>query len=361
MIAALRQARDRFLGRGDAAVTVPPMDGALRPNRDLETAGVLTRLSRPDSLAVCGEALLATSGPALLRIDPTTGSATPEYAFTAPITAMAADRTGRLAVGLADGAVLIGRLDACAAMRPVDAAGLSCPVAMAFDGQGSLFVCQGSAFHSPQDWARDLMERRESGSVWKIAEGGTGADLIADAMAFPFGIVPFEDGVVVSESWRHRLVFIDARGRRRTLLDDLPGYPARLSASGDGYWLAVSAPRSQLIEFVLREPRFRERMLREIDPQHWLAPTRTSARSYLDPMQGGGMITHGQVKPWAPARSYGLVVRLDGAMQPVASHHSRADGRFHGVTDCVEMGGELIVASNGGDALLKLSAGSVAR
>ena len=39
------------------------------------------------------------------------------------------------------------------------------------------------------------------------------------------------------------------------MLDELPGYPARLSPAQDGgFWLAVFAGRTQLIEFVLREP-----------------------------------------------------------------------------------------------------------
>ena len=43
-------------------------------------------------------------------------------------------------------------------------------------------------------------------------------------------------------------------------------------------------------------------------------------------------------KPWAPSRSYGLVVRLDAAMRPVASFHSRANGHRHGVTSAIEVG-----------------------
>ena len=54
-------------------------------------------------------------------------------------------------------------------------------------------------------------------------------------------------------------------------------------------------------------------------------------------------------KPWSPSRSYGLVVRLDAAMQPVTSFHSRANGTRHGVTSAVETDGRVLVASKGGD------------
>jgi hypothetical protein len=77
-------------------------------------------------------------------------------------------------------------------------------------------------------------------------------------------------------------------------------------------------------------------------------------------MQGGGMVTQGQIKPWAPTRSYGLVVRLDAALRPVDSFHSRADGHFHGVTSCVETEHGLLVASKGDGAILALRAGASA-
>ena len=38
------------------------------------------------------------------------------------------------------------------------------------------------------------------------------------------------------------------------VLADLPAYPGGSALAGDGYWLALFAPRSQLVEFVLREP-----------------------------------------------------------------------------------------------------------
>ena len=59
-------------------------------------------------------------------------------------------------------------------------------------------------------------------------------------------------------------------------------------------------------------------------------------------------------KPWAPSRSYGLLARLDEALQPLFSLHSRADGARHGVTAAAEHGGRVFVAARGGDAVLAL-------
>ena len=96
------------------------------------------------------------------------------------------------------------------------------------------------------------------------------------------------------------------------MLDHLPVYPSRLSpASAGGFWLTAFAARTQLVEFVLRENAYRRRMMAEIDPEYWIAPKLKSGQSFLEPMQGAHIKTMGVVKPWAPPRSYGLVIRLD--------------------------------------------------
>ena len=88
-------------------------------------------------------------------------------------------------------------------------------------------------------------------------------------------------------------------------------------------------------------------MMSQIDPDYWLAPTLRGDRSYLEPSQAGGVKQLGIKKPWAPARSYGLVIRLDSNFQPVTSLHSRADGSRHGITSCVEHNGRLLMAVKG--------------
>ena len=174
-------------------------------------------------------------------------------------------------------------------------------------------------------------------------------------IAGPNGLLLHDGRIAVSEAWRHRLLDFPTRerGAPRVLLDDLPGYPGRLSSAPDGgAWLAVFAPRTQLVEFVLREDRYRHWMMQTIEPAHWIAPTLRAGRSYKEPMQGGAVKTLGIFKPWAPSRSYGLAVRLDGDFIPTTSLHSRADGKRHGVTSCLEIRGELIAACKGDDALV---------
>lgn len=50
LVSRFRNAMDALLGRGDHAVTVPPMDGALKPNNELERCGPLIQAGMPDNL-----------------------------------------------------------------------------------------------------------------------------------------------------------------------------------------------------------------------------------------------------------------------------------------------------------------------
>jgi hypothetical protein len=346
MMAALRARRDAFLGRGDAAVTIPAMDGPLRPNRRLDEGRVLRHAAAPDDLAVSGGDVLYSNGDAVFRLSPGAPEDQPVAVFDAAVTCLAADPGGALAAGLDDGRVLLRRGGGQTALQT----GGACPTALAFDGD-ALIVAHGSMAHPPSGWRRDLLERGATGSVWRAPLAGGAPERVADKLAWPAGVLARDGAVVVSESWRHRLLRI-AGAETTIVLDDLPGYPGRLSPAIGGAWLCVFAPRTQIVEFVLREPEYRRRMTEEIAEPFWIAPAFASGKSFLEPLQGGAVKHMATLNPWAPTRSYGLVARLDERLEPVASWHSRAGGAFHGVTAAVEHGGSLLVASRGGEAIV---------
>jgi hypothetical protein len=62
----------------------------------------------------------------------------------------------------------------------------------------------------------------------------------------------------------------------------------------------------------------------------------------------------GVIKPWAPPRSYGLVIRLNAQGTPLYSLHSRVDGVNHGVVSAVEANGALYVLAKGPGRVLRL-------
>ncbi|WP_027057817.1 hypothetical protein [Mesorhizobium loti] len=340
---------DMFRGK---AVTIPPLDGAFRPNTRLDDAPALVGLTEPDNLLVADGRLLASSGNAVYSI---AAGAEPKVVetFPSPITALALSPSGELTVSIESGKLLISGKEVS---LPAD---VSCITALAYAEDGTLWLANGSAQHAPSQWAADLMKKGASGSLWRRDAASGDFRKVAGDIAFPYGLHPIGGDVLVSESWRHQLVRFDgATGNRSTVLTHLPGYPARLSPSADGgAWLALFAPRNRLIEFVLQETHYRRDMIDQVPPAYWIAPSLASSRSFLEPLQCGGIRTMGIHKPWSPSRSYGLVVKLDQNIQPQFSLHSRANGTRHGICSVAEKDGRLFIASRGGNCVLAVDTG----
>jgi hypothetical protein len=70
VIALLKEVSDRLLGRGEAAITVPPMDGPLKPNHIIDNAEVVAELDDGNDLASDGETLWIAEGRHLSRLQP---------------------------------------------------------------------------------------------------------------------------------------------------------------------------------------------------------------------------------------------------------------------------------------------------
>jgi len=360
MMEALKRLYANFRGFDEAGSTVPMMDGPLKPNTALDESPVVVRMPGIDNLAATPAGLVCSQGAALMRLRNAGDGleAAEDRTFSSEITCLAADASGALAIGLDGQGIVIqgGRHDGLQ-IKDASGAALRSPSAALFLDPDTLVVANGSAEFMMADWKRDLMNRRATGSVWRIALGGKGeATPRARNLAFPYGLARGAGGaVLVSEAWRHRVVALDGGKAPRAVLSDLPAYPARMApAAGGGFWLALFAPRNQLIEFVLREEAYRRRMVSTIDPAYWIAPALSSGASFLEPIQGGARKKLNMLKPWSPSWSYGLVVRCDADMRPRTSFHSRADGSIHGVTALVEQDGALLVGAKGSGALVRL-------
>ncbi|MFL9500201.1 SMP-30/gluconolactonase/LRE family protein [Rhodopseudomonas palustris] len=360
MIGALKQFADQFLGRGDATITVPSFDGALKPNQRLEGAEVLLQCAAPEDLATDGTTLLLADGPRLIRLDGP--AATEVRVFEQPISALALKPGGELAVALGGREVRVYTDPAARDPAVVFiGGGLNAVNGLAAAPDGTLIATDGSANCGVDDWARDLMELGRSGRVWRLDPKAKSMQPLAKGLAYAFGACAAGDEVVVSESWRHRLVAIARNGAKRVLLRHLPVYPSRLSpAAGGGYWLTAFTARTLLVEFVLREPAYRRRMMAEVEPAYWVVPRLRSGQSFKEPMQGAHLKTMGVVKPWAPPRSYGLVIRLDANGVPLFSLHSRVDGENHGIVTAVEHKGNLVMIAKGPGRVLRLPLAEVA-
>jgi hypothetical protein len=354
MMAALKDFADRLLGRGDATITVPSFDGALKPNQILEKAETLAQLESPEDLATDGKALYAADGPVIRHLDG--AIATELRRFDRNITALCCLPDGGLAVAL-DGRevqVFVTPLAAAPSATITDPS-MTAINALSPGPAGTLLATDGSSTRPYGQGAHDLMERGRSGRVLAIDIASRGVRTIASKSHYAFGACAAGDNILFSESWRHRVVAIAPDGSQRPVLDNLPVYPSRLSpAASGGFWLTAFTARTQLVEFVLRENAYRRRMMAEIDPQYWIAPKLKSGQSFLEPMQGAHLKTMGVVKPWAPPRSYGLVIRLNADGTPLYALHSRVDGVNHGIVAAVELGGALYAIAKGPGRLLRV-------
>lgn len=343
MIAPVIRLIDGFFGRGEAAVTVPPLDGAMLPNRALDEAVVRLPVADADCLASASGRLYLSAGCEVLAEQD--GGFVAHRRFDTTVAALASF-AGGLAVALDDGTLHVegGRFGGAR----IDT-GLRCITAIAAEGE-AILVANGSEHHGPAAWQRDLLERGASGSLCRVAVGVGAPERIAAGLAWPAGVTVDDGGVAVAEAWRHRIT----RPGGPTLHGDLPGYPGRLAPGSAGYWLAMFAPRSQLVEFVLREPAFRRRMVAEVPEPYWIAPKLRAGRSFYESLQGGGVKQLGILKPWAPTMSAGFCVRLDRDFQPRASLQSRADGATHGVTSAIEHDGALWAAARGDGVVVRI-------
>ncbi len=329
---------DFFRGK---AITIPTMDGALKPNTALDQATLVAAAEAPDNLAMLDGALVYSSGKGIWRIEPNEQV----MSFAADISAVASEGKN-FAVALDDGSIILDG-------KPI--AHFKCPTALAFH-DGALLVCNGSKDFRPSEWVIDLMHRNATGSVWRFDLNGGGQRELASGLGFASGIVVdrLRDRLVISESWRHRLLAIPSKGGSPSeVIARLPAYPSRMCRAGNGYLLCLFAPLNRLVEFVLQEPDYRADMMREIESRFWIAPTLTPAASFLEPLQNGGVRSMGIHKPWSPSRSYGLIALLDENFQPVTSYHSRANGRFHGMTSAILANDEIYATSKGGHHVIR--------
>ncbi len=370
MIDMMREWRDKFLGRGEAAITIPMLDGAFKPNRLLEDAKVLATLDAPEDLSTDGKVLFVADAGRVLRFEKAVAVEVIQVEET--ITALACMPGGGIAIALDGRQVKIfeGPYDG-REWSMVNSKSLLSVNAISVAEDGRLLVTEGSTVHPYERWCHDLMDRGHTGRLIELDPATGNSRELKSGMHYAFGCCQFGKSVWVSETWKHRLLrshfstkdknISPAQGKiapstlDEIVVDWLPGYPCRITrAPGGGFWLAAFAGRTQLVEFVLREDAYRKRMMAEVDPRHWIAPALSSGNDFLEPLQGAQVKMRGVLKPYAPPRSYGLVIRLDERGIPVDSFHSRLDGKNHGVVAAVECKGILYVLAKGNRRILQL-------
>ena len=348
---------DYFFGRGKHSIFVPVMDGALKPNEFLDNVKVIHKEENIDNLVINRSTILFSAKSTLFSM---ASMKKPKKikSFSSDILAMALNSSGsKIAVALADEKVIILNVKT---LKEVFTFKEKCVTSMCFQKDTLIYTTGSQKFLATQ-WQHDLLSDGSSGTLSANRLDGSDKKVILTDLAWPTGLTFTEDSTFcISESWKHRITFhkLDNEFTLATKLDKeinkLPAYPGKsfFNIKNQELLVCFFAPRNQLVEFVLTEEEYKSRMMAEIDPSLWVSPTYRSGKHIREPLQQSGIKTMGYLKPWAPAFSYGLVVRFNKDLIPLASYHSRTNGNFHGTTSVVVDEQQNILVTSRGDGKL---------
>lgn len=356
MFNALSAKVGALFNRQGAGFTVPILDGAYRPNNLIEQAAIYGEHAELEDITLGpGGELYAACGTSVMQVSES-GDFTPVATFDHVVTALAYMPAGTLAVAFGTNVIVAPGTANQKIIDSADGKPFVAVNALQANMDGSLLICDGSETCPYGEWSRDLLEKGKTGRLVRYDHVSGKTATMAPGLAYAFGAhVDTQNRVLVSESWRHQVSAVN-EGRTTPAIVGLPGYPSRMApAEGGGFWLSLFATRTLLMEFILRETDYRQEMMRTMEPEYWVAPALSSGKDFREPLQGGGVKQMGILKPWAPPRSYGLVVRYDADLMPLFSLHSRAGGENHGIVAIVERGDDLFLASKGSGRLLRLS------
>jgi streptogramin lyase len=360
----VRDILDRVLFPNREIHVIPVLDGAFSPNQRLDQARQLGgEIERPDDIALGPDgALYVSTETRILRCSGADFEDRKVFAdLGAPVGGLAWTRDGRLLACVSKQGLVALSPSGEAVSRLESAGGetIACPLSVTVAPDGMIYLTDGSRGNPPELWLTDLMQNRlPSGRLIACDPELKQASVRAGKLAWPLGVVVSPDGaeVWVTESWAHRLAaYPRGGGKERVIARNYSGYPARLAGGDAGHvWMAFIGLRTQLTEFVLRERAFCEDMMRTVPPDLWIGPVLDGRFNYREPTQIGRIKKLGIQKPWAPARSYGLVARLDAQGEPTESLHSRVDGRIHGVTTVRPISNRVLAVSKGRNCLVEL-------
>lgn len=335
-------------GRQPPAMT---LEGMLGPNGRLDDAPAM-QVDAPDVLcAAADRRLLFSSGARVMAL--AAWGAKPETWATcdAPVTALAEGPDGLVAIGLAGGRIAV--LDASG--RAID--GWSLPagrvasvVDCLFQSEDELLLVDCGYGVGEDVLAQAAWDDEARGRLLALRRSGETREVTA-GLHCPMGVCRDAEGRVLV-SLLERASIVDVSGKVRQA--GYPGYLGRLRRTATGYALACLSRRDPLIEFLKTERAFVAEMKATIAPRHWIAPRANPEFSHDFPIELGATRLYGEVKPWAPSFSYGLLVETDGNLMPVGSAQSRANGRRHAICDVAVWNGDLIAASKASGEILNL-------
>ncbi|WP_230173533.1 hypothetical protein [Rhizobium sp. CECT 9324] len=338
-------------------VSEPPamtLEGILGPNSRLDEALAIA-VARPDALVVSTDGrLLISSGTSVLVADRWADATSPWIALDQTVTALATSPGGLVAVGLESGEVRVHDRRGQPLAWPAPAGGPGSGAGAVSDcmflSEDEIAVVRNGYASAQEALAMAPWEAGQAGTVTGYARDGA-TRVIARNLSCPMGICRDGRGeIALTELDTARVVDVSGQVHR----GGFPAYLGRLRKTQQGYLLACLSRRDPLIEFLRTERSFVEEMKETIDPRHWISPRASPDFSHDFPIELGATRLFGEIKPWAPSFSYGLLITLDENFMPMGSMQSRANGRRHAISDAVIWNGDVIAVSQASGEILNL-------
>ncbi|MBX5088274.1 hypothetical protein [Rhizobium lentis] len=328
-----------------------PLEGVLGPNSLLDEAPSFS-IEKPDALAVAADGcLLISTGPSVWSLGRWGEEPRQRFSLSCRVTALAASPGGQIAVGLETGEVHVYDMAQDQPAWTVPAPSGNSPAADCIFLREDKLAVVRSGYASVHDaLARSPWETAQGGAVTGHSRNGM-TRVMAGGLACPMGICRDDRGDLIITEMVTACV-IEPSGRVRGT--GFPAYIGRIRKTQKGYLLACLSRRDPLIEFLRTEQDFVKDMKKIIDPRHWISPRTTPEFSHEFPIELGATRLFGEIKPWAPSFSYGLLVKLDKDLMPQGSAQSRANGRQHAISDAIVWNGDIIAVSQASGEILNL-------
>ena len=338
-----------LFGRKTSEPPAMTLEGVLGPNSRLDEADAMPA-EQPDALAVTADGqLLFSSGHSVYALSRWGEAPKPWGRFEQPVTALATSPAGPVAAGLSGGGIRVRALSGQPAGWTVSTSTRSVADLLFLSDTELAVVDHGYA--SDQDvLSLAPWDDTRNGSVMAVNQAGD-TRLLARDQHCPMGLCRDEsENLIVTELEAARVIDLGGKVRR----SGFPGYLGRIRKIAGGYLLACLSRRDPLIEFLKTETEFVAEMKATIDPRHWIAPRATPDFSHDFPIELGAARLFGEIKPWAPSFSYGLLIMLDENLMPTGSAQSRANGRRHAISDATVWNGDIIAVSKASGEILNL-------
>lgn len=340
-----------FFSSRKSGIPAMTLEGVLGPNTFIDDAEGMAFASPKALCRHVDGRLLVASNNAVLALSAWGKQPEAWAEFAMPVIALCASPGGQVAIGLADGTITV--CDMAGAVT--DGWGRPENIASAVD---ALFLSEDEIAVVDNGYRADedvlslaTWDEKPRGQVVAISRDGSTRRL-SRALHCPMGVARNGGGELVVSLFERASV-VDLSGKIRQ--SGFPAYLGRIRGSNDGYLISCLSRRDPLIEFFKTETEFVAEMKAKIDPRHWLSPRANPEFSHEFPIELGATRLFGEIKPWAPSFSYGLVIETAEDLIPTGSAHSRADGSRHAISDAIRWDGAVIAISQSSGELLRFS------